>query len=64
MSPPKTVGCPACGAPVPWAESSRWRPFCSPRCKAIDLGDWASDRFVIVGDPLEDTSRSANRASQ
>jgi hypothetical protein len=34
---------------VPWSEHSQWRPFCSARCKGIDLGDWASNRFVIAG---------------
>ena len=27
------------------------RPFCSERCKLIDLGEWASDGYVIEGDP-------------
>ncbi|MFN9807198.1 MAG: DNA gyrase inhibitor YacG [Betaproteobacteria bacterium] len=44
------VKCPACAAPVPWTESSRWRPFCSERCKLVDLGQWASDGYVIPGD--------------
>lgn len=47
----KIVSCPRCGAPVPWEPDSRWRPFCSQRCQAIDLGDWAADRFVIAGQP-------------
>lgn len=28
-----------------------WRPFCSERCKAIDLGDWANERYRV---PAED----------
>jgi hypothetical protein len=47
-----TVTCPTCRAPVPWTDASPWRPFCSARCKGIDLGDWASDRFVIAGELL------------
>ena len=43
------VKCPVCGTPVAWAASSRWRPFCSERCRTIDLGDWAADRHVIPG---------------
>ncbi|MGE5337214.1 MAG: DNA gyrase inhibitor YacG [Gemmatimonadota bacterium] len=46
---PKIVACPACGAAVPWNASSTFRPFCSERCKTIDLGDWAAERHVIVG---------------
>lgn len=27
--------------------SSPWMPFCSERCKMIDLGNWASEKYVI-----------------
>ncbi|MCX8004555.1 MAG: DNA gyrase inhibitor YacG [Burkholderiaceae bacterium] len=47
------VPCPVCGTDVPWSEASRWRPFCSERCKLIDLGDWAAGRHVIAGDPVD-----------
>jgi endogenous inhibitor of DNA gyrase (YacG/DUF329 family) len=58
------VKCPACAAPVPWTESSRWRPFCSERCKTIDLGAWAANRHVIPGDPLEPPMDAAPTPSQ
>jgi hypothetical protein len=45
MPSPKTVSCPNCGAPVAWTNESRWRPFCSERCKLIDLGAWASESY-------------------
>ena len=44
---PHVVKCPQCGAPVPWTPESKWRPFCSERCKLIDLGAWASERYCI-----------------
>lgn len=44
-----TVLCPVCSKPVEWIAASRWRPFCSERCKTIDLGDWAAERRVIPG---------------
>ena len=44
-----TVKCPACGAPVEWRADSRYRPFCSERCKLVDLGAWASNRYAIDG---------------
>jgi endogenous inhibitor of DNA gyrase (YacG/DUF329 family) len=40
---PATVNCPTCSAPVPWNESSPWRPFCSKRCQLIDLDEWLTD---------------------
>jgi endogenous inhibitor of DNA gyrase (YacG/DUF329 family) len=49
------VACPACGKQVAWIEASAWRPFCSERCKMIDLGDWAADRHVIPGSAAEMT---------
>lgn len=41
--PPMVVRCPTCGKPVPWTSESRWRPFCSRRCRLIDLGEWLTD---------------------
>ncbi|MET0987007.1 MAG: DNA gyrase inhibitor YacG [Steroidobacteraceae bacterium] len=50
-----TVSCPTCNRPVAWSEESKWRPFCSERCKLIDLGAWASEQRAVPGDaPPED----------
>jgi endogenous inhibitor of DNA gyrase (YacG/DUF329 family) len=43
----RVVSCPQCGAPTPWSESNPYRPFCSERCKLIDLGQWASEGYRI-----------------
>jgi endogenous inhibitor of DNA gyrase (YacG/DUF329 family) len=51
----KTVACPVCSAAVPWTEASSFRPFCSERCRMIDLGDWAAERHVIPGSPVDPT---------
>lgn len=53
------VNCPQCGKPVAWQKDQVWKPFCSERCKLIDLGDWASESHTIEGDPVippEDTN--------
>ncbi|HHO67985.1 MAG TPA: DNA gyrase inhibitor YacG [Gammaproteobacteria bacterium] len=50
MQKPKTVKCPTCGKPVAWTAANRWRPFCSERCKLIDLGDWFEERNRIPDD--------------
>ncbi len=47
------VKCPSCGALVAWIESSRFRPFCSERCRTMDLGAWAAERHRIGGDPID-----------
>ena len=48
-----TVRCPTCGRAVEWSESSAWRPFCSERCKLMDLGAWAAERHAIPGEAAE-----------
>jgi uncharacterized protein len=47
----KTVACPRCGAPTPYSPQNKWRPFCSERCKIIDLGAWAAESYRV---PTED----------
>ena len=44
-----TVNCPTCKAPVTWDDSFPERPFCSHRCRLIDLGAWAAEEQVIEG---------------
>ncbi len=48
------VDCPTCGNKVEWTEASKYRPFCSERCKQIDLGAWAEEKYKIAGGPPED----------
>jgi hypothetical protein len=45
----RVVICPICGKPVEWRPENRWRPFCSERCKKIDLGAWAADDYRVPG---------------
>jgi uncharacterized protein len=48
-------GCPECGRPSDRASY----PFCSPRCKSVDLNRWLSGAYVIPGrsdEPGEDGS--------
>jgi hypothetical protein len=46
----KTVSCPTCQRPVEWSPVSPYRPFCSERCKLIDLGEWFEERRAIPGE--------------
>lgn len=45
------VRCPTCGADSRFAPDNPSRPFCSPRCKGIDLGAWASESFRVAAVP-------------
>ena len=59
------VKCPTCHKPVEWSEKNPWRPFCCERCKLIDLGEWASDSYVIRGNSYAQTNESeADRLAQ
>ena len=44
------VRCPQCGKPVAWIAEEKWRPFCSERCRLIDLGEWLSEEKRIPGE--------------
>ena len=41
------VSCPRCDSQVAWVTANPYRPFCSERCKLIDLGDWAMERYRV-----------------
>lgn len=47
MDTPRLVPCPQCGSLIEWSVANPWRPFCSERCKSIDLGAWASESYSI-----------------
>lgn len=44
---PRSVACPRCGKSVSWTSESAWRPFCSERCRLIDFGAWATERYRV-----------------
>lgn len=41
------VKCPTCQRPVEWSPASPFRPFCSDRCRLIDLGSWLTEQHKI-----------------
>lgn len=57
---PRIVTCPTCGQRVKWTSSNPNRPFCSDRCKLIDLGGWADGQHAIPGDQAEDDVHSSD----
>jgi endogenous inhibitor of DNA gyrase (YacG/DUF329 family) len=52
MSLPR-ARCPTCRREIEWSENSPLRPFCSERCKLIDLGGWLSEQRRIAGEAQE-----------
>ena len=47
--PAPRVTCPTCREKSEFSPNNRWRPFCSERCKLIDLGAWANEEYRVAG---------------
>jgi endogenous inhibitor of DNA gyrase (YacG/DUF329 family) len=59
MTASRVVPCPQCGKAVDWSPASPFRPFCSERCKLIDLGAWASEAYRVAMPEGSGTGESA-----
>ncbi len=46
------VKCPTCRKETAW-ENNPHRPFCSDRCRLIDLGAWTQERYRIPGEEVD-----------
>jgi endogenous inhibitor of DNA gyrase (YacG/DUF329 family) len=51
------ITCPLCKRTTTWEENP-WRPFCSEKCKLIDLGKWVSEEYRIEGEKAEEEQRA------
>lgn len=49
---PTLVNCPHCKRQCDWQDNP-WRPFCSERCKLIDLGAWFQEKHAIPGETVD-----------
>lgn len=45
--PDRVVSCPGCGGDSIYGPRNPYRPFCSERCRNLDLGAWASESFRV-----------------
>lgn len=48
----RVVKCPSCQRAVVWTAENTFKPFCSERCKLIDLGEWVMEEKRIPGESL------------
>ena len=55
--------CPVCKNITTWEENP-FRPFCSERCKLIDLGAWASDEYRIPGKPADEAEQTGQEEEE
>lgn len=56
----RTVACPTCGTNTPFGPENPHRPFCTERCRLIDLGAWAEEAYRIPDRPADETPSGEN----
>lgn len=59
QQPQRILRCPQCRRQVLW-ENNPYRPFCSERCRLIDLGKWAEEQYAIHGEQVPDEESTDN----
>lgn len=59
----QAVPCPNCGELADAGKDNGWRPFCSRRCKLIDLGEWLTEEHRIPGRPEPGASHEDDDSS-
>ena len=50
----RRVPCPTCGRPALFSPDNPARPFCSDRCRGVDLGAWANERYRVAAPPAQE----------
>jgi hypothetical protein len=50
----EVMRCPICKKPIEATPANRYRPFCSERCRMVDLGTWAGEDYRVPGATVED----------
>ena len=55
--------CPVCGKNAPARAVNRAYPFCSERCKLVDLGKWLGEEYRVTGEPDEHAAEAAAAAT-
>lgn len=58
------VPCPNCGKPAEYSASNAFRPFCCERCRILDLGNWADERYGIPSDSQEESAENPEQKSE
>jgi hypothetical protein len=61
MNTAKRYSCPTCQRQIAWTSEFPWRPFCSERCKMVDLGAWLANDRAIPGEPADEIPGEASR---
>ena len=56
------IPCPHCHRPTPWLDNDH-RPFCSERCRLIDLGAWIEESYRVADAPLPEAAEAEENQS-
>lgn len=57
------VHCPTCRRELTWSDAFPFRPFCSERCRMVDLGAWVAEERKIPGEAAQDFGAEAAKES-
>lgn len=60
----RVVRCPHCGGESLWSPENKFRPFCSERCRLIDMGAWASEAYRVPVQESDDSSLEGSSSSE
>jgi endogenous inhibitor of DNA gyrase (YacG/DUF329 family) len=55
--------CPTCDKPAQWQDNPH-RPFCSERCKLIDLGAWVNEEYTVPGEEVTIPDEPEDQSAQ
>jgi endogenous inhibitor of DNA gyrase (YacG/DUF329 family) len=54
------IRCPVCRETIHYHTDNPYRPFCSERCRLIDLGQWLEEDYRVAGDPAPNEDIESN----
>ena len=57
------IKCPRCQKQIEYSPQNVYRPFCSQRCRDIDLGKWIEGHYAVPGEKADLPTQSANDPS-
>ncbi len=55
-----SVKCPTCGKDLVYDVKNKYRPFCSERCRMVDLGQWFEESYSISGEEADSIEKPEN----
>ncbi len=57
------IKCPRCQKLTEYSTQNNFRPFCSQRCRDIDLGNWVDGQYAVPGEKVDPTAQTGTKSS-